>query len=839
MHLLKNTILLVTLVVSSIAVVGPVAARAPGFDKFFGSFNPPDYIPIDVSADNSGNIFVLDIYHERIRKLDQNGNVLQEITLDAKWLRGIEVDSNGNIYVVDAAGATSGINSDAVISKLDPQGNLIELWPSSARGIGIDASDRIYTVSEVTGTVTVLDTSGNILLEFGAGILSQPEDVDATLDGTFIYVADSGNGRIVKFDAAGNLLTSWGNYGTGDMEFKNPVSLSVDQSGNVFVTDRRNFKIKKFDPNGILLALTGDQGTGPGLFQEPHGNTVDPFGNLWLATYHGHDVQKFDNDLNYLLTVAGTRSAPGEFADVRGVGVDSERNVYVADKWLQRVTKFDRDGNYLMHFGIRGQGEAAEFNFPRTVHVDVHDSVYVSDDGHVRKFDTDGNYITRYGKYLYIQGLTTDATGNLLFAARTSHHKITRVDQTTLAELTFGVKGTGPGEFDQPWGIAVGPNGMLYVADSNNARVQRLSLDGVYDMEWGSFGSQPGQFKKPTGLVIDAAGNVYVGDAQNDNIQVFDPEGNYLYGWGTRGTGPGQFNKIWSLALEEGNAIYAGDVFNSSLQRFTFDKLLDPSGFPAYTVGTDRGFFIGSDGFNNWKIHWGGNGPREVFSGTISCDQPVQEASPWRYESNDTLTVNGGIITFSGIARSGDDGFTFTTPANTTCNFDLFVNGIHQSANVYIGASAEVPLKLPFSLVSGMTNVESINPAGKPSYTPGVDLGSFLWFDRNKGLWKLRMSTINGENHNFAGTITTDGTFTNVAPIGMESQDTLDASSNSLNFDMKIASHQDGINFSTQNAATISVDILLDGIHLVGAVYVGAASENPQTLPFDLGIPAQ
>ena len=569
MHL-SATILCAAIFLNLLAVNFAVA-QGTTFDKYFGSFNPPDYIPIDATADGSGNVYVLDIYHDRIRKLDQQGKVLLELPLVAKWLRGIEIDSLGNLYVVDAAGATSGINSDAVIYKLDPQGNQLALWPSSARGIGIDASDRLYTVSEVTGTVSVLNTGGNLLLEFGAGILSKPEDVDATADGAFIYVADSGNARIAKFDAAGNFLLSWGSFGSGDLEFSNPVSLTVDQSGNVFVTDRRNYKIKKFDPNGNLLALTGGQGTGPGLFQEPHGNTVDAFGNLWLATYHGHDVQKFDNNLNYLLTVAGYRSAPGEFADVRGVGVDSERNVFVADKWLQRVTKFDRDGNYLMHFGIRGQGEAAEFNFPRTVHVDVHDNVYVSDDGHVRKFDTDGNYITRYGKYLYIQGLATDATGNLLFAARTSHHKVTRVDQATLSELTFGVRGTGPGEFDQPWGVAVGPNGMLYVADSNNARVQRFTLDGVYDMEWGSFGSQPGQFKKPTGLVIDAAGKVYVGDAQNDNIQVFDPDGNYLYGWGTRGTAPGQFEKIWSLALEEGNAVYAGDVTNSSVQRFTLN----------------------------------------------------------------------------------------------------------------------------------------------------------------------------------------------------------------------------------------------------------------------------
>ena len=368
-------------------------AQAPDFDQFFGTLNPPDYIPIDVATDLAGNIYVLDIYHERVRKFDQKSNLLAEFYFEVKvgkfdWLRAIVVDSVGNMYIADAPGGATGVTNKAGIYKFAPDGTFISLWPDASRGLGIDANDNIYASNQITDQVTVYDTDGNVQSIIGAGILIDPEDADADADG-FIYVADSGNGRIAKFDSNGNFILSWGEYGNEPLQFSNPVSVSVDQNNNVFVTDRRNYKIKKFTSTGVFLGMTGGQGEGEGLFEEPHGLTVDLSGNIWFATYHGHDVQKFDNNLNYISKIEGNRGlGDAEFMDVRGVAVDSQKNVYVSDKWSQKVTKFDPDGNFILNWGRRGQGEASEFNFPRTIHVDINDSVYVSDDGHIRKFDT-------------------------------------------------------------------------------------------------------------------------------------------------------------------------------------------------------------------------------------------------------------------------------------------------------------------------------------------------------------------------------------------------------------------------------------------------------------------
>lgn len=61
-----------------------------------------------------------------------------------------------------------------------------------------------------------------------------------------MYVADLYNHRIQKFDSAGNFLTKWGSFGSGDGQFDRPYGAAVDLSGNVFVADMGNNRIQKF-----------------------------------------------------------------------------------------------------------------------------------------------------------------------------------------------------------------------------------------------------------------------------------------------------------------------------------------------------------------------------------------------------------------------------------------------------------------------------------------------------------------------------------------------------------------------------------------------------------------
>lgn len=71
-----------------------------------------------------------------------------------------------------------------------------------------------------------------------------------------LYVSDGyANTRVVKFDKAGNYLTTWGTAGSGPGQFRVPHSIGVDSKDWVFVSDRENNRIQIFDANGKLLRI--------------------------------------------------------------------------------------------------------------------------------------------------------------------------------------------------------------------------------------------------------------------------------------------------------------------------------------------------------------------------------------------------------------------------------------------------------------------------------------------------------------------------------------------------------------------------------------------------------
>src|SRR5512145_533897 len=111
-----------------------------------------------------------------------------------------------------------------------------------------------------------------------AGQFSSPEGIAVGgLGPQYVYVADTQNHRIQKFDLLGNFVATWGSFGSGDGQFNRPTGVTVDPAGNVFVADTGNNRIQAFNSNGQLMMKWGSFGTGDGQFNAPTGVLASQF----------------------------------------------------------------------------------------------------------------------------------------------------------------------------------------------------------------------------------------------------------------------------------------------------------------------------------------------------------------------------------------------------------------------------------------------------------------------------------------------------------------------------------------------------------------------------------
>ena len=166
---------------------------------------------------------------------------------------------------------------------------------------------------------------------------NHPEGVAIDHNGN-IYVTDTGNNRIQKFNADGFLITTWGTEGTGNSQFKNPSGIAVDAAGNVYVADTDNSRVQKFNANGIYLTQWGGIGYEDGQFGQPRGIAVDSSGNVYVAddgALFGVNtrIQKFTSEGQFLKKWGSYGSGLGEFIQPYGIAIGPNNDIYVADSW--------------------------------------------------------------------------------------------------------------------------------------------------------------------------------------------------------------------------------------------------------------------------------------------------------------------------------------------------------------------------------------------------------------------------------------------------------------------------------------------------------------------------
>ena len=271
----------------------------PAFvDKASGAEPPYAHLkePRGAALDDRGRLWVADFGHSRLRIFDSDGG----------YLGGWGGRGSGEYGFREPCGVA--IRGDAVY--------VADTWNGRVRGYGLDGQPRA-----------------------SAGELYGPRDVAIGPDGS-VWVTDTGNHRVVSYDARLRNPRTIGRHGAGPEEFSSPVGIAASPSGAVFVADTGNRRVVVLESDGRLRARLAFPGWGENV--EPH-LAVDEDGTIWATDPAAGAVQQLD--ATGRMGPRWTRDDSGRrLENPTGIALDRKHRIlYVVNSGNSSVSKISLD----------------------------------------------------------------------------------------------------------------------------------------------------------------------------------------------------------------------------------------------------------------------------------------------------------------------------------------------------------------------------------------------------------------------------------------------------------------------------------------------------------------
>lgn len=229
------------------------------------------------------------------------------------------------------------------IGEEDPGGLVMPL------GIDVDKNGNLYVIDGNLKKVHVYNRDGIFLLSLGdPSQFHRPAGLAVDADGNRVYVVDIGGvstqeHRVRVFDAHnGTHLFDIGTRGTGPGQFNLPRDAAIAPDGSLYIVDGGNFRVQKFSADGKFLTTFGAIGRQSGQFSRPKEIAVDKNGHIYVVDAAFGNFQIFNSDEKLLLAV-GSRSntlEPAKFSLPSGIAVDEDGRVYMVDQYFRKVDVF-------------------------------------------------------------------------------------------------------------------------------------------------------------------------------------------------------------------------------------------------------------------------------------------------------------------------------------------------------------------------------------------------------------------------------------------------------------------------------------------------------------------
>ncbi len=479
-----------------------------------------------VSVDDSGNVYFLESFGPRLRKISPSGTLTTVI-------------GNGSV-------GFSGDGGPATLASLNrPSGFLLQ---GGSLFVSDSLNRRIRRVDLRTGTIQTISGDGTRASTGDGGPASTAQltypgglAVDSTGN---LFFADVFGNRIRMISTDGTISTRVGSgfpsyVGDGSPAIlaglQDPVGLTLDRSGNLLITDYQAHRLRKVDRSTSIISTvagtgiagyTGDSGPASAAqFNMPGAVAVGPNGDIYVVDAYNQVVRRIDGT-GTVSTIAGTgaagRGADGIAATLSrlsltfsvnlprgGVAVDPAGNVYISDTMNDRIRKVSPSGIITTFAGggaVVGDGGAATQALvprPSGLALDAAGNLYIAEgndpnqslgdrvrkvtpggvittfagNGSALETPTDGVPATQSGM-ASIDSLAVASSGSV-WISDSSTGKVRRVTNSLISKVAgngvvaySGDQGPATAASLKPFGIALSDDGTLFIADNAGRRIR-------------------------------------------------------------------------------------------------------------------------------------------------------------------------------------------------------------------------------------------------------------------------------------------------------------------------------------------------------------------------------
>jgi DNA-binding beta-propeller fold protein YncE len=220
--------------------------------------------PTGITIDREGSLLIADTHNSRVLVYSGEGKLLRQFGTygtekgQFTYVTDVIVDSEGSIYTCDYGQVDC-------VQKFTSDGTFVVRWTFDAlEGLGRpmalarDANDHLYVADSCNHRVVKFDTEGNVLGVIGRfgkehGAFKYPYDVAVDADNN-LYVCEYGNARVQKFSPQGEFLAAWGKPGRDIDGLWGPWGIDIDSKGGPLIADTYNQRILRLSPNAMARA---------------------------------------------------------------------------------------------------------------------------------------------------------------------------------------------------------------------------------------------------------------------------------------------------------------------------------------------------------------------------------------------------------------------------------------------------------------------------------------------------------------------------------------------------------------------------------------------------------